>query len=296
VVQRKSKLSIAKARIEEEVTSFARVIIWLLMIMSLVGIIILAVQRWRLSRAEKLRLQQELEDARQMQLSLLPESAPPVKGFDVAGISIPAREVGGDFFDYLSLADGKIGIALADVSGKGLKGAMNAVLANGMLHEVAKIETSCGEILSVLNADLCPRMEKGMFTALGLAILDSSSETLHWATAAQPFPIIKQDGQVFEFEIDGALPLGVMKNLTYRDWPLKLQAGDIVVFYTDGIIEAESETEEMYGTERLEQVIKHINSTMNAGEIIDTILGDVADFVGAAEQYDDLTVVVVKKV
>jgi len=293
-MQRESKLSIAKAKIEEEVTSLARLIIWLLMIVSLVGIIILAVQRWRLYRAEKLRLQQELEDARQMQLRLLPESAPPVEGFDIAGVSIAAREVGGDFFDYLPLKDGKIGIALADVSGKGLKGAMNAVLANGMLHEVAKIEKSCGEILSVLNADLCPRMERGMFTALGLAILDSSSETLHWATAAQPYPIIKQDEQVFEFDIDGALPLGVMKNLTYPDWKLELQAGDIVVFYTDGIIESENEAEEMYGTERLEQVIARINSTMTAEEIIDTILGDVADFIGTAEQYDDMTVVVVR--
>ncbi|MBM3242052.1 hypothetical protein FJZ31_37750 [Candidatus Poribacteria bacterium] len=264
--------------------------------MLLVGIIILGVQRWRLSNAEKLRLRQELSDAHQMQLRLLPESAPTVEGFDIAGSSKPAREVGGDFFDYLSLTDGKIGIALADVSGKGLKGAMNAVLANGMLHEVAKTEASCGKILSALNADLCPRLEKGMFTALGLAIFDQNGKTLQWASAAQPHPLVKRDEEVFEFKSDGAFPLGMMRNVAYPDFEQELQEGDIVIFYTDGIIEAENEAEEMYGAERLEKVVTHIVPTMTAEGIIETILQDVADFVGAAEQYDDMTVVVVKKV
>jgi len=263
--------------------------------MSLFGIIILGLQRWRLSRAEKLRLQQELEDARQMQLRLLPQNAPPTEGFDIAASSQPAREVGGDFFDYLLPTDGKIGIALTDVSGKGLKAAMNAVLANGMLHEVAKMEASCGRILSALNADLCPRMEKLMFTALGLAILDKEAITLSWANAAQPHSIIKRGGQVFEFESESGLPLGMMKNVEYQTRELSLHEGDIIIFYTDGIIEAENEMEEMYGTERLEQLTTHINSTMNCEEIIETILQDVADFVGNAEQYDDMTVVVLKK-
>ena len=98
-----------------------------------------------------------------MQLRLLPESAPTIQGFDIAGASRPALEVGGDFFDYLSMPDGKIGIALADVSGKGLQGAMNAVLANGMLNtESERIGGSCAEILSSLNADLYPQMDKHM--------------------------------------------------------------------------------------------------------------------------------------
>jgi serine phosphatase RsbU (regulator of sigma subunit)/streptogramin lyase len=261
----------------------------------LFGIIVLGVQRSRSSRAEKLRLQHELEDARQMQLRLLPESAPSVQGFDIAGFSHPAREVGGDFFDYLSLADRKIGIAIADVSDKGLKAAMNAILANGMLHEVGKIEASCGDILSALNADLYPRMERGMFTALGLAILDQNGGTLQWANAAQPYPLIKRDSQLFDIKGSSELPLGMMQNVAYPDWELELQAGDIAIFYTDGIIEAENEIGEIYGTERLEQMVTNINPAIGAGEIISTILQDVGHFVGAAEQYDDMTVVVVKR-
>jgi sigma-B regulation protein RsbU (phosphoserine phosphatase) len=244
---------------------------------------------------EKLRLQHELEDARQMQLRLLPESAPSVRGFDIAGFSRPAREVGGDFFDYVSLGHGKTGIALADVSGKGLKGAMNAVLTNGMLHEAAKDETSCGKVLSVLNEGLCPRTERQMFTALGLAILDESGTTLKWANAGQPYPTVKRGEQVFEFRSDSELPLGMMPNVSYPDWELELQSGDVILFYTDGIIEAENEAEEMYGAERLEKSVTSMDSTMGAEKIIEAILQDVTHFVGSAEQYDDMTVVVVKK-
>jgi len=252
-------------------------------------------KRRREVRAYERLAAQELQDARDMQMSLLPETAPPIEGFDIAGSSVPANTVGGDFFDYLSLADGKIGIALADISGKGLKGAMNAVLTNGMLDEVVKLEDSCGQILSALNAGLYPRMEKMIFTAFGFAILEENAQTLWWSNAAQPYPMVKQGEQVFEFKSDGELPLGMMPNVAYSDRDFELQAGDIFILYTDGIIEAENKAEGIYGTERLEQVVKRVESTVNAEGIIDTILQDVSDFVGTAEQYDDMTIVVVKK-
>ncbi len=230
-----------------------------------------------------------------MQMSLMPENAPPLEGIEIAARCVPAKTVGGDFFDYLSLAGGRIGIALADVSGKGLRTAMNAVLANGMMHEIAKIEASCGDILSTLNANFCPRMEKYMFTALGLAALDKDQETLHWANAAQPHPIIKQDEQVSEFTSDGALPLGMTPNVTYTDWELTLRPGDVLIFYTDGIIEAENKAGTMYETHRLMRVLSRLDSDMKAAEIMEAIFQDVDDFVSKTEQYDDMTVVVVKK-
>ena len=262
---------------------------------SLFVAIFVSVHRWRSSRDEKLRLQNELEDAHRMQLRLLPESAPIIEGFDIAGFSRPAREVGGDFFDYLSLSDGKIGIALADVSGKGLKGAMNAVMANSMLYDAAAVEASCGKVLSRLNARLYPRMERQMFTALALAIVNRDDEALKWANAAQPYPLVKRDGEVFEFKSDSQFPLGMVPDVEYPDWELELRPGDIVVFYTDGIIEAENGAEEIYSTERLEQFTTNMDSSASAEETIQAILQDVSDFVGNAEQYDDMTVVVVKK-
>lgn len=265
-----------------------------ILLATLIILAISLVKRRRQVRAYEQTAVEELQDARQMQMSLMPESAPPIEGFEITGRCVPANTVSGDFFDYLSPWNGRIGIAIADVVGKGLKSAMNAVLTNGMLHEVAKIQASCGNILTALNASLYPRMEKQMFTALGLAILDPDKKTLQWAGAAQPYPLVKRGDEVFEFESEGELPLGMTPNVTYSDSELELQSGDIVIFYTDGILEAENEVEEMYEIQRLQQSIKQINSTLNAEEILETILGDIADFVGSGEQYDDITIVVVK--
>jgi serine phosphatase RsbU (regulator of sigma subunit)/streptogramin lyase len=252
-------------------------------------------KRRRQVHAYELMAVRELQDAREMQMSLLPEAAPPVENIEIAGRSIPANTVGGDFFDYLVLADGKIGIAIADISGKGLRAAMNALMTSGMLYEVVKTEMSCGSVLSALNAGLYPRMEKQTFAAFSFATLSQDPERIQWSNAAQPRPLIKRDGAVSEFEGEGGLPLGMMPGVTYPDWELKLQAGDIVLLYTDGIIEAENEAEEMYGAERLERSVVSIDSTMGAEDIIEAILRDVSDFVGSAQQYDDMTVVVLKK-
>jgi len=195
----------------------------------LLVIIGLLVWQWRSHRAENLRLKQELEDARQTQIRLIPESSPSLAGFEIAGTSSPSREVGGDFFDYLILADGKIGIAIADISGKGLKGAMSAVLVNGMLYECARREDSCGGILSTLNSNLYPRMERQMFAALGFGILEQNGRIFQWSNAALPFPIVRRGDQIFDFKSDGELPLGMMPDLLYSDWSLELQSGDIIV-------------------------------------------------------------------
>jgi len=266
-----------------------------IIIAALIIVLIGYVKHFRQVQTYQRAAVEELKDARKMQMSLMPESAPPFDGVEIAGKCVPANTVGGDFFDYLSL-NGKIGIALADVSGKGLKAAMNAVLANGMLHEVAKMQVSCGKILSAVNADLCPRMEKGMFTALGLAIIDQDAKVIQWANAAQPYPLVKRGEQVFELKSETELPLGMMRNIAYPDSQLELQVGDITIFYTDGLIEAENKIEEMYGTERLEQVVRNMNPAIKAQEIIETILQDVTNFVGDAKQYDDMTVVVLKKI
>jgi sigma-B regulation protein RsbU (phosphoserine phosphatase) len=228
-----------------------------------------------------------------MQLSLLPEAAPPVEGMEVAGRSTPANTVGGDFFDYLALADGKVGVAIADVSGKGLRAAMNATMTNGMLHDAATIEASCGSILSRLNAHLYPLMEKQMFTAFSFAIIDAGM--IQWSNAAQPHPLIKRSDGASEAEEDGQLPLGMTPDVTYPDYELKLQPGDMVIFYTDGIIEAENDAEEIYGTERLVNLVAGMDSSASPEDVIQAILQDVADFVGSAEQYDDMTLVAVKR-
>ena len=128
-----------------------------------------------------------------------------------------------------------------------------------------------------------------------MAVLESDGR-IRWANAAQPYPMVKQGEEVFEFKQDGEFPLGMMASMQYSDWELELKPGDMVVFYTDGIIEAENEAEEMYGTERLLNLVTSIGPAASAEDVIEAILKDVSQFVGNAEQYDDMTVVVLEKV
>jgi len=242
------------------------------------------------------RIHRELEDARQIQQSLLPQEAPQIEGFEIAGASLPAKEVGGDFYDYLSLGS-NFGIVLADVSGKSLKGAMVAAMANGMLHaEVSgqnAIWDSPSKILGELNTALCPRLIQPMFTTMSLSIFETTRNRLCFSNAGLPYPIVKRGKKVWELEVNG-LPLGVMNDAEYTELSLDLEAGDFVVFYSDGIIEATNEMEEMYQTERLIKVLQEIDLSLSANEMVDRILQDVTMFVGEVEQSDDITLVVVR--
>ncbi len=265
-----------------------------------IAVIGLSIKHWQTRRQlaqqreeERKRLKEEMDEARQMQLSLLPEGTSFPEGYDIAGFSEPAREVGGDFYDYLQLDSHRFGIALADVSGKGLQAAMHAVLTNGMLHEVAKTEQLAGNLLSVLNTDLYPRMQRHKFTALQLGILDPKEQQLSYANAGLPLPILKRGAEVQELEASG-LPLGMMRGEEYNELNVELQAGDFVIFYTDGIDEAVNEAEEMYSFERLKKIIKQADSEICAEEMIRRIVLDVKAYVGDAEQYDDMTIVVLR--
>ena len=243
--------------------------------------------------AEIRRVKKELNDAREMQTGLLPKAAPHIDEFELAGVSLPATEVGGDFYDYLTLGNNLVGIALADVSGKGLRGAMNAVMANGMLHEVVQVESRADAILSRLNADLLPLLHDSMFTALNLGILNQQTKQIHYTNAGQPNPIIKRNGRVEEVEL-GGLPLGIIAEVTYDEKTVDLHPGDYVVFYTDGLTEAMNEAEEIYGSNRLKDAICNTVASLNAEEMIRHILQDIHGFMGTAEQYDDMTAVVLR--
>ncbi|MBC8234688.1 PP2C family protein-serine/threonine phosphatase [bacterium] len=241
--------------------------------------------------AEIRRVKKELNDAREMQMGLLPKSAPHIDEFELAGASLPATEVGGDFYDYLTLRDNLVGITLADVSGKGLRGAMSAVLTNGMLREVVQLESRVEAILSKLNTDLRPLLHNSMFTALNLGVLNPQMKQIRYTNAGQPYPIIKRGGDVEEVEL-GGIPLGLIADVTYDEETVDLHPGDYVIFYTDGLVEAMNSAEEIYRFDRLKDTICNAIANLNAEAMIQHILQDVHVFVGEAEQYDDMTVVV----
>jgi sigma-B regulation protein RsbU (phosphoserine phosphatase) len=245
--------------------------------------------------AEIHRIRVELDEAQNIQMALLPTESPDTKEFDIAGMSVPATQVGGDFYDYLTVANGHTAIAVADAAGKGLRGAMNAVLTNGMLHEVARFRSDADAILTDLNVGLVPRMYGPNFIALNLAILNASDKRIDYANGGQPYPILKRGTEIIEIE-NSDLPLGSMKSVQYESVAFDLVEGDVLIFHSDGLIEALNSDEEMYGTECLIELAAQIPNECTAEEVIQHIVEDVNKFVEEAEQYDDLTLVVIKRI
>ncbi len=243
--------------------------------------------------AEIQRIRAELDEAQNIQTRLLPVESPDTNEFDIAGMSVPATQVGGDFYDYVTVANGQTAVAVADAAGKGLRGAMNAVLTNGMLHEVARFRSDADVILTDLNAGLAPRMYGPNFIALNLAILDESKKRVDYANGGQPYPLLKKGTEIIEIE-NSDLPLGSMRRVEYESITLDLDEGDVLIFHSDGLIEALNADEEMYGTERLIAVASEMSNEYTAEEVIQHIVEDVNSFVEEAEQYDDLTLVVIK--
>jgi serine phosphatase RsbU (regulator of sigma subunit)/ligand-binding sensor domain-containing protein len=242
---------------------------------------------------ETQRVRNELNEARMMQMNLLPKSAPLIHQFELAGISLPANEVGGDFYDFLTLKNGMIGIALVDVSGKGLRGAMSAVMAYGMLHQVTQHESKVDMILSRLNIDLHPILQESMFTALNLAILNPQTKQIHYSNAGQTYPIMKRNGKAEGVELAG-FPLGILLDATFDEKIIDLYVGDYFIFYTDGLTDALNESDEVYGFDRLASAISNASASLNAEEMIQHILQDVNAFVGETKQFDDMTFIVLR--
>ena len=243
---------------------------------------------------EQTRLSTELNAAREMQMGLMPKEDPVVRGFDISGICLPANEVGGDFFDYVWLDDRKtkLGIAVADVSGKAMRAAITAVMTSGMIYQEIENGGSPKRILRKINKPLYMKIDDRMFTALSFAVLDIRKKELRFSNAGQMYPALHRNGRVMMLEVKGArLPLGIKENVPYNELVVKLKRGDTIVFYTDGIPEAKNDQDDFYGFERFKELVAKLDGS-SAREIRDRILDDVKSFTGQSPQYDDMTVVV----
>ena len=242
----------------------------------------------------------ELADAQEMQMGLIPQTAPEVPGLEIAGVCISARTVSGDFFDYVPLGNGAIAVVLADVTGKGMKGAMNAVLSSGALHSVAQLEVSPSQMLQALNNNLYPRFQRYTNCAMAILTIDPNDKTFRYANAGIPYSIVKHgEDNIEELQIDGT-PLGAFKSSEYEETPpIQLKSGNAIILFSDGITEAPqtNNPDRFYmETNRLVDLIKGLNETMSAEGVIDAIISDVRDFSGEAQQNDDMTIVVIKAV
>ena len=246
----------------------------------------------RIARQEK-RLEQDLALARELQFRLLPQKLPVFKNAEVASRFVPARQIGGDLYDFLKYSGhGVTGIAVGDVSGKGAPAAIYAALVGGIARSHAVEEPSAAGMLEAINLSLAERPIDAQYISMIYAVWDDSQQTLQLANSGLPRPIYCRDGTVEEVQATG-LPIGLFANASYDEITLRCRRGDLILFLSDGILDATSAKGEMFGRHRLEQIVRQ-NCRNSAEELVDAIFNAVSTHAEGVEAFDDQTIVALK--
>jgi sigma-B regulation protein RsbU (phosphoserine phosphatase) len=239
------------------------------------------------------RLTQEMHIARGIQQGLFPDQAPQIKGYSLAASCHPARETGGDFYDFYAFNDGRLGIVIADVSGKGMPAAL--LMAN--VRSIWRVEARDGrgpaETLARVNRALCQDIHTDAFVTLLYAILTPGTRQICLSSAGHPLPLVDNGGKIQELEIYG-LPLGLKSDASYQEIHRTLSPGATLLFYTDGVTEALNLSRELFGLQRLIALMKSAHQTCAAQPLVEHVLTTARAFSGRAGQADDATVVVLK--
>ena len=247
--------------------------------------------------SEKERIGAELSLATEIQASYLPNIFPPFpdhKEFDLYAMMHPAKEVGGDFYDFFLIDEDHLGLVMADVSGKGVPAALFMMISKTLLKNQAHFDTEPGKILENVNKQLCENNEAEMFVTVWLGILELSTGRLRTANAGHEYPAICRANGEFELYKDKhGMPLGTMSGLKYKEEELKLSKGDILFVYTDGVAEATNAGFELYGTDRMIEVLNNHKNDI-CDDIIRGVKADIDGFVGDAPQFDDITMLALK--
>ena len=238
------------------------------------------------------QLKAELEVARSLQLAILPAAFPARPGCEGAARMIPATTMGGDFYDYIELPDGQIGLVIADVSGHGVPAAFFMAVARTNLRELAVRHTDPGDCLAQTNDALCAQNPLDLFVTVFYCILDPKTGVLHYANGGHNPPYVRRAaGPIESLNGAGGLVLGAMPGVRFPTHTVQLLRGDQLVLYTDGVTEAFNPTEELYGTERLvDEVRVHGSGTPDA--LVERICQSITNFAGTAPQSDDITLTV----
>ncbi|HSV49177.1 MAG TPA: SpoIIE family protein phosphatase [Candidatus Acidoferrales bacterium] len=243
--------------------------------------------------AEKERLIKELEIAKGIQQSFLPEKEPEIAGFDIAASNIPAKEVGGDFYDFIPIATDKWGLTIADVSGKGVPAALFMALSRTLVRASATGNPKVGDAIEKANDLICADSKSGMFVTLFYAILDAKKKSLRYVNAGHNPPLLKHpSGGTVLLKADG-IALGVIDGIKLEEAELQLESGDVVTLFTDGVTEAINTAEEQFGQQRLLDIIEE-NRALPAKEILHRIQAAVEAHSGGQPQFDDITLMIIK--
>jgi sigma-B regulation protein RsbU (phosphoserine phosphatase) len=245
----------------------------------------------QIARQEK-RLERDLAMARQLQFRLLPPTLPKLSHLDIAAKFVPARAIGGDLYDFVSYSMSRTAIVVGDVSGKGAPAAIYAALVSGILRSHAPIEPGPAEMLSAVNFSLGERRIDGQFVSLIYAVWDDRNRTLQVANSGLPRPIYCHDGKIEVIEATG-LPLGLFDDADYDELSFRAKPGDMFVFFSDGILDASNKAEELFGRERVGEIVA-ANPNASADEVVKLIFKAVAEHASGEEAFDDQTVVAIR--
>jgi sigma-B regulation protein RsbU (phosphoserine phosphatase) len=258
-----------------------------------------AVKKGQEEAIERERLERELATAREIQEKLLPHEMPDVPGFEITGTSLPSQQVGGDYFDFLDIDGGQLGIAIADVSGKGIPAALLMANLQASLHAQVYQSGEVAEVAHRINNLLYKSTDAHMFVTFFYGILDRQKSVFTTTNAGHNPPLLfKSDGRIERLS-EGGLILGFQPDIEYSQQTVVIEPGEVIVLYTDGITEAADPSSEMvsddlFGTERLLDVVRE-NSSKSAREIQAAILDAIANHTKNAPQFDDITLVVIKR-
>jgi sigma-B regulation protein RsbU (phosphoserine phosphatase) len=251
-----------------------------------VAVAVYNARRFQSERAARETMSREAHEARLMQQALLPKSSPYIPGFVISGLSVPAGAVGGDWYDFIPFPDGRWGLVLADVSGKGTAAALLMSATRGMLRSLAEACCTPAEVLTKLNGLLVEDFPAGKFVTLVYAVLDPATRIVSFANAGHLHPLlIDRNGAQF-LDTERGLPLGLSCG-DYSETTVALSPGSRLVFYSDGITEAVDANDQEYGLERLAE------HAASAGASAVSIVDDVSAFANGSGVRDDATVVFV---
>ncbi|HEV8578765.1 MAG TPA: PP2C family protein-serine/threonine phosphatase [Thermoanaerobaculia bacterium] len=244
---------------------------------------------------ERLRMREEIDYARKIQLSMLPQKAPEVEWLDLAAASLPATEVGGDYYEFFEAGESRIVVVIGDVAGHGLASGLLLSGVRSCLYLLEENLTSPVQVLERLNHMVRRTTDKRTYVTLLCAVLDRAEDVLSVVSAGHP-PVLHHDPRSGSFDEVGvgAPPLGTFLETEYRTVQRPLATGDLLVFYTDGLVEACNAHGQEYGAARLQRAVARAAASRTAREVRDAILGDLSNFKGDQEQADDLTLVVVR--
>jgi serine phosphatase RsbU (regulator of sigma subunit)/ketosteroid isomerase-like protein len=251
-------------------------------------------QRLEQERLERERVEQELQVARSIQHASLPKEVPQLEGWQISPFYKPAREVGGDFYDFHLLSEGRLGVVVGDATGKGIPAALVMSTTCGMLQLAARAldSSSPGEVLSQVNETLFARIPPNMFVTCFYAILDPNSGRFTYANAGHDLPYLWHGGEAEELRARG-MPLGLMPGMSYEEKEIVLEPTDNVLLYSDGLVEAHDPKGEMVGFPRLRALVAEQGED---GSLGDLCLEKLYSFVGEGwEQEDDITLLTLRR-